>query len=130
METTRQEIIDQVRARLSDGRGRAFDGDSCFYRRIDGTPCAVGCLFTDAEYTPEMEDRRVIDLNAWDMLPARLVPHLDLLTKLQRLHDYAGNWDGNRFVGWEEFDQIAKEPPGQDYAGDPKGNPTAPLPAA
>ena len=109
--TTRQEIIDTVQARFSDGRGRAVNRlgpeYKCSYRSTDdGTPCAVGCLLTEDEYTPDMEYQSVGELKARRLLPQRLVPHLGLLAKLQRLHDAELHWDGNTFIAWGPFDKI------------------------
>ena len=109
--TTRQEIIKRARARLNDGSGRAYseEHEECRYRTTEGSPCVVGSLLADDEYTPKMESLDVPDLKARGLLPQRLVPHLDLLTKLQRLHDSKFNWDGARFVGWGNFNKIANE---------------------
>lgn len=111
--TTAQEIIDTVRARLADGTGRAKQDSVCVYRTDDGRGCAVGCLFTDDEYSPNMEGKNVNALMVRGLLPDRLAPHILLLSRLQGLHDDPVNWYGGGadggvlFGAWDRFEQIA-----------------------
>jgi len=62
----------------------------CVYRGKNGTKCAVGCLITDEEYKREMEGNDVTALNRLGLLPERLIPHLELLSEMQAVHDSFG----------------------------------------
>jgi hypothetical protein len=93
---TKQEIFDTVVRHLkkqgrlakqftTDSEGRAVK--QCCYRADNGDKCAVGCLITDDEYNPGMEDMSVTLLQMGDRLPTRLTPHVDFLETLQAAHD-------------------------------------------
>jgi hypothetical protein len=80
------------------GRSNFPDGDGgttpfCAYRGKDGNACFVGCLLTDAEAAPidrmtqEQTGGSVRDAYKAQKLPDRLVPHVDLLARLQPIHD-------------------------------------------
>jgi hypothetical protein len=59
----------------------------CAYRGKNDAMCAVGCLIADSEYNKKMESISVEDLVASKLLPARLIQHENLLTRLQNAHD-------------------------------------------
>jgi len=59
----------------------------CMYRGNNGTSCAIGCLITDAEYNPKMEDRPVGRIVTEFELPSLDGVNRSLLTQLQCLHD-------------------------------------------
>jgi hypothetical protein len=76
---------------------------SCAYRGDNGTMCAVGCLIPQDEYQPsyEAKDAASVLIMAKRSKKARpvmrsLLPHEDLLTRLQRAHDECYN-DYKRF---------------------------------
>ena len=98
-----QEIINRVYTRLNDGTGRAYDprtGSCCYRTPGTGIPCAVGCLITDGEYNPEMDEGD--STGVWykiHLFPERLHPHLDLLADLQHVHDCNSSWDDKEFIG-------------------------------
>jgi hypothetical protein len=84
---TPQEIFDgSVLPLIRQGRPALKQG-LCAYRGSDGTKCAVGHLITDEEYTSDMEGNDAVMLHSAEMLPDRLVRHLDLLGYLQDAHD-------------------------------------------
>lgn len=62
-------------------------GHICGYRGENNAKCAVGCLITDSEYKLKMESTSVEELVASKLLPARLIQHENLLTRLQNAHD-------------------------------------------
>ena len=78
----------------------------CDYRSntAEGLKCAVGCLISDSEYTPDMELKKVAALKDHDLLPKHLIPHLYLLKDLQKLHDEIkpSRWE-------QKFRVVAKE---------------------
>jgi len=81
------EIINKVEAHLLAQGRRATNFDTCVYKSANGSKCAVGCLFTDEEYSPKMEGHGVGGLYEASLLPSRLIPHLSLLIQLQVIHD-------------------------------------------
>jgi hypothetical protein len=90
---TEQEIFDTVVRHLKK-QGRlakeVLSGD-CFYRAPNGDKCAVGCLISDDEYSPEMEGNSAFSLKEAGVLPTHLLPHVFFLDKLQSTHDTAKN---------------------------------------
>jgi hypothetical protein len=77
-----QEIFDTVAKHLAQQAGQATLGDACAYRGDDGRKCAAGILINDEEYEPAMEGKM-----ADEVLPSRLMRHLDLILSLQMVHD-------------------------------------------
>lgn len=85
---TEQKIFDTVCQHLAkQGKPAMAASGECVYRGADGMSCAVGCLFQDDEYSPEMERKSVDDLRCKRLLPPRLHGHNQLLGRLQRAHD-------------------------------------------
>lgn len=89
---TAREIYDYVRAHLlrQGVRSAGLDRDgneACRYRGDNGTSCAVGCLIPDEMYRPEMEYLPVGELVVHDHVPASWSTHVDLLSRLQTIHD-------------------------------------------
>lgn len=107
---TAQEIFDTVAAHLRGMPQRSSKGVSCLYRGPNGLKCAVGCLITDEEYKEEMDygSSSVARLLTQGLLPERLVPHVNLLSHLQHVHDSGANWN-NGFVGEAHLHQAAVE---------------------
>jgi hypothetical protein len=101
---TPQEIFDTVVNHLRQQGARSVltqerilqldlaDG-TCAYRAANGYKCAAGALIQDEEYAPEMEGKNIAFIIrgfGYDppiSLIDRLYPHLELINKLQRLHD-------------------------------------------
>ncbi len=97
-----QQIFDRVARHLAK-QGRqsmtSLGGDKiCAYRGRAGLKCAAGVLIRDREYQRRMEGNNVRDLDADDLLPKRLRPHLDLLMDLQAAHDDADSGDSVRQI--------------------------------
>lgn len=85
----------------------------CRYRSANGTKCAVGVLLSDAECVSS-EGNTVENLRDLGLLPPRLLPHLTMLTQLQRIHDRAMNDVDMRirlraFAGSNDFNVRAPE---------------------
>lgn len=57
----------------------------CLYRGPRGLKCAAGHIIRDSEYSRSMEKLPIEDLGS--LLPDRLRPHIDLISKLQSAHD-------------------------------------------
>ena len=81
-----QEIFDTVARHLLTQKARAEDNLGCMYHAPDGKKCAVGCLITDEEYSPSMENTAISDLINNNRLK-RLSPFQGLLQDLQYVHD-------------------------------------------
>lgn len=79
--------------------------EGCAYRSPSGSMCAVGCAIEDSEYSPYMEGRGVRQLYLDGALPSRLVPHIELLAKLQMLHDCDEYW-GTAGLTWGGIVQL------------------------
>jgi hypothetical protein len=98
---TAQEIFDRVWQRFVVERApRAVNVyGGCMYRTPGGRMCAVGCLLTDEEAEAiaraRGNDSPVDTLRHRGLLPARLVPHVSLLRRLQATHD-GPEFDGDR----------------------------------
>jgi hypothetical protein len=96
-----QSIFDEVVAHLRKQNARSFRNENglvrCLYRSDDGLKCAVGCLIPDNEYTPEMEKWMVLSVVEMLSKPlqTKLGRHLDLLKRLQHIHDdiEVGCWE-------------------------------------
>ena len=95
---TEQEVFDKVAPHLLTQQVAAYgpnpnpgdesQGKSCLYRGPNGTMCAVGCLIPDEVYNPVMEGSGVENLlDAYEEELPDLVPHVDLLVRLQAVHD-------------------------------------------
>ena len=91
---TKQEIFNIVAAHLmKQGCISVSSLNYCVYRNPEGLRCAVGCLITDDEYDPAMDDRGIAGetgvryLIEKGLLPERLIPHADFLVELQCIHD-------------------------------------------
>lgn len=103
-DATEQEVFDQVVEHLKKQRVRCVDNHGfCRYRGRDGLKCAAGCLISDDEYDPKLEN------HAWQTLTReKLVPdcHSDLIEVLQAVHDqyhplsYHGL--GSQYMSWKE----------------------------
>jgi hypothetical protein len=89
-----QEIFETVAVHLFKQGERAFDANGqCAYRGKLGMACAVGCLISDADYHADnMEGLDVFGLAESGQLPSNLVPHIELLNRLQILHDSDRPW--------------------------------------
>jgi hypothetical protein len=64
-----------------------YAASKCMYRGQNGAQCALGCLITDEQYSPKMED-----LNPQTLLKKFVLPQFNdvsvyLLADLQCIHD-------------------------------------------
>lgn len=89
-----QEIFEEIVTFLLNQNRKSIKLDSydrkCLYRGDENTACAVGCLIRDDEYKKEMDDSQftsIYFLITLKLLPKRLIPHIDLLTEIQSIHD-------------------------------------------
>jgi len=87
----KQEHIQTMFDRLLDGKGAAMHDGACMYRTPDGLACVVGSILPN-EVADEADTsdtvcmlvtRDIIEVDADD---------LNLLDKLQSLHDDVNNW--------------------------------------
>lgn len=83
-DTVARFLIKQGKQSMSTMSGR------CFYRSPDGLKCAVGCLLSDEDYTPTMENRTVSQLIDGFKLPKFFHENVKLLGRLQTDHDSHG----------------------------------------
>lgn len=92
-ELTEQRIFDHVATHLLKQGHAAMGEDSrgigqvCRYLTEEGDKCAIGCLFTEEEYSKSMEGMSVAVLAEVHKLPGRLKPYIPLLIWLQEEHD-------------------------------------------
>ena len=93
---TRQEIYVKVRDCLLKQKAKSthigvndygVTFRECAYRGDNGMQCAIGCLISDALYTPEMEGRNVSYLCDNSYLKPPSDATLALLCSLQYVHD-------------------------------------------
>lgn len=68
----------------------ATDDQSCAYRGLNGLKCAVGCLISDEEYDPKMENNNLKYL--MQNFPTLFISSLDrqcknLMRRMQLIHD-------------------------------------------
>lgn len=87
--STPQEVFDFVTEHLLTQGKQSYQG-SCLYRGPNRTACAVGCLLTDEEYTPNMEGVSAYDLQV-HLLSSFWKEHQRLLQDLQSAHDDKAN---------------------------------------
>ena len=103
---TPQEIFDTVVARLNDGTGQAKDdlGTCKYLDECTGNKCAVGLFIPDG-HDAQNYHGDVFGLvyeyykGGPNELPALIYYNVDLLSRLQGVHDGDGNWFGNTFTG-------------------------------
>jgi hypothetical protein len=109
---TPQEIFDTVARHLFTQGERAGivqddagygDDFSCRYRAPGGATCAVGRLLPDDAYDPGMEGNAVDTIcRAYaDMLPAWMLVHEELLSRLQYVHDSGDHWFSDERMRFE-----------------------------
>ena len=111
---TPQEIFDTVakhlftqgkRAGILRDGGDGFYGPvfRCRYRAPDGATCAVGKLLPDDAYDPKMEGAVVALLisSFGGALPSWMRENVDLLDRLQKVHDQETHWASETRMRWE-----------------------------
>lgn len=88
-----QEIFDIVATHLFTQGERSFTSmKGCLYRGPNNTMCAVGCLIPDEVYDPYMEGGTV-DTVLYDYPQLKFKRNLDLLLRLQTIHDSLDSWE-------------------------------------
>lgn len=90
-------VFEQISTHLLTQNAKSIDGkddtnQNCMYRSYEGLKCAVGCVITDAEYTPDIEGTSVIEEGVLGRVSRSLGFVLteadeDLLRRLQIVHD-------------------------------------------
>ena len=107
---TAQEIFDTVVNHLRQQNATALseDGFTCAYRGRNGTRCSVGILIPDELYSPQMEGHNLRHLMGFNLIPSPLkeefATHLNLLTRLQSVHD------SREIYNWEAgFSSVAND---------------------
>lgn len=112
MARTRNESLQHILDELEAGGLGAMDGGRCVYENDKGNHCAIGCLFTPAQYS------KIKSHNALGMSVATLVScvgclsldefapgfEIDELSDLQRLHD-----------AWAKFDAAESSTTKEDH---------------
>ncbi len=120
MPTTEQGVFDHVVEHLRKQNAKSSTPatrgggtiERCLYRSPDGLMCAAGCLIPDELYSVAFEDTTIEDLfcSNFQRVPEEQVldaeskasrlsqvykPHLQLITRLQELHDDApvSSWE-------------------------------------
>jgi hypothetical protein len=117
---TPQEVFDKVvfglraQGRKSERKDEMDGTTVCLYRGPENTKCAAGLLIEDFEYADIMEGTNIKGLlEDWstdhsnpiaESLSLRLVPHLELIVRLQTIHDIS------EVKYWEqEFSRVADD---------------------
>jgi len=102
-----------VEAIVKQGRPSVGDNDRCLYRGPDGLKCAAGHVIPDSMYSEAMENQGIVGVAEANLLPVSLSTHIDLITRLQYLHDKSGpcDGDGRPFAIYfhDHANQIARE---------------------
>ena len=93
---TSGQVFETVATHLFMQGNRAMDtGNTCVYRGMDGTKCAMGVLVPDSAYDKKWDDDGVgvgfVLINGVKALK-HLSKHTDVLTSLQAIHDSEHNW--------------------------------------
>lgn len=87
-QATAQQVYDQVKEHLLKQMKKSTGQNNtllCMYRGASGLKCAAGCLISDDEYYPKMEEVSWDDLVTDD----KVTPiHSALISELQDLHDF------------------------------------------
>lgn len=101
-QATAQQVYDQVKAHLLTQMVKSTNPVvlmECMYRGAAGAKCAAGCLISDEEYSPSMENKTRKELVDKELVPAN---HCLLIRELQVVHDDfdADNWS-------ERLEQVA-----------------------
>lgn len=115
-----QEVFDHVIEHLVTQGKRCYhlNGDVeegvqheiCLYRSPEGMSCAVGCLISDEEYHPDMENAEVHSIIERFEQIRWMDDYSDLLCDLQDLHDEERTWndEGLSPIGLKDIRLIAE----------------------
>lgn len=102
-----QQIFDKVVTHLYTQKRQAMSSDNiCKYRADNGLSCAVGCLIEDKDYQKEFDDADNDNGTAIEdiitnidfknkKLKMFLEKNVDILERLQTIHDRNANWDSS-----------------------------------
>ncbi len=96
--TDPQEIFNETARFLFEQGERAMCEGACAYLGDNGMRCAVGRHMKASEYRVGWEGKNICMLHKHYTLPARISDNLELLTKLQKVHDIPGYWDKTDFM--------------------------------
>lgn len=89
-QATEQQVFDQIVTHLRKQGVQSKTESGCCYRDGNGRMCAAGCLISDEEYTPSMDQASGGIGSNWPNLIRRgEVPdaHRKLIKAMQDLHD-------------------------------------------
>ena len=100
---TKQTVFNKVVRFLRVQNKRAMNGKVCAYRANDGSKCAVGCMISKKNYKKAMEGSLLYSLIEKKLLPRHLLPHAQLLSCMQSIHD------GCNVSAWEDAFQSTAE---------------------
>jgi hypothetical protein len=95
LETTpnqKQEVFNRVATHMLTQMKRSMRYKMCAYRGDNGLKCAVGCLISDENYCPTIEDKTVSSHEVRSRVEATLGTRLEetttrLLRNMQQIHD-------------------------------------------
>ena len=114
---TAQEIFDAVALHLiaQNRLSTSPAGVSCMYRNQANLACAVGCLMTDEEASIADSNHKGSSIDRLKLdgkIPERFLDHLNLLHRLQKVHDghvetLVPQWKPALIAVAEEFGLIA-----------------------
>ena len=120
-----QELYDFiVEAIVKQGRPSIGYNARCLYRGPDGLKCAAGHVIPDSMYSKKMENSDIFQMFETGLLPRSLVPHRDLIKRLQYLHDKQEPFafDGRSFAAY--FHDLANQIAQEQFNLKPYGQPT------
>ena len=92
-DATAQEVFNQVASHMlrQNEVSKHANGIGCAYRGVNGLMCAAGCLISDEEYLPEMDEPKQcgyamgwVDLHRFGYVTGE---HEDMINRLQIVHD-------------------------------------------
>lgn len=96
------EVLDFVKNHLlTQGQPARNASGHCVYRNTANLSCAVGCLISDEHYHASLEGNGIED---WDVLHAvtrslGFEPDTEMLTELQKIHDFHAPSEWPRLLG-------------------------------
>jgi hypothetical protein len=99
---TKQEVFNHIASGLLTQGERSYEGSACLYRGPNGLKCAGGMVIDDDEYGGEdMEDQDWEGLVEGGFAPSA---HMELITKLQGVHDSYEPQEWGAYLRWIALD--------------------------
>ena len=101
---TAQTVFNKIVRHLrKQGKKAKASPTLCAYLAEDGSKCAVGCMISKKNYKKAMEGSLLYSLIEKKLLPRHLLPHAQLLSCMQSIHD------GCNVSAWEDAFQSTAE---------------------